>query len=86
MAEATNDDIIMLFLDWEKAFDRLNPKAIMQTQRRMEAPEKRSNILKSFTTNKCSESRVMPKDQIGMNNKWALDRGVRSPPSYSFLQ
>ena len=47
-AEATQDRILLLLLDWEKAFDKVRHEALFITLQRMGVPEHLSELVKSL--------------------------------------
>ena len=63
----------MIFLDWEKAFDKVFQDELINAVRRMNIPEKVLNILKTFYEN----PRFRIKDRQGKSS-WRKQRtGIR---------
>eukprot|EP00959_Pyramimonas_sp_CCMP1952_P333556 6985006-Pyramimonas_sp.AAC.1 len=65
--------LYLLFLDWEKAFDRVTHAALFSALERMQLPDKIVNVVKALYRN--------PTFQVGMDNyesKWhRQDAGIR---------
>ena len=49
--ESSGDRIVMLFLDWEKAFDKIDHEELIKAIERFNIPEKIVRILKAFYDN-----------------------------------
>ena len=47
-AEASGDSLILTFLDWEKAFDKVDQKRMIQAMARLNVPNKMLNVLQSL--------------------------------------
>ena len=48
IGEATGENIILTFLDWEKAFDKVSQVKMMEALYRMNIPNKMLNIIQSL--------------------------------------
>lgn len=48
-AECTGDKLFMVFLDWEKAFDKNDQEKLIEVMERLRVPPKLIAILKTFT-------------------------------------
>ena len=51
LAEASGDKLFLVFLDWEKAFDKVDQEKLIEAMQRLGTPEKAIRILKSFCVN-----------------------------------
>ena len=49
--EKSDDSLTMIFLDWEKAFDKVYQDELVNAVRRMNIPEKMLRALKTFYEN-----------------------------------
>ena len=47
-AEASHDKLLLVFLDWEKAFDKMDQEKMVEAVTRLNIPEKITDVLKSF--------------------------------------
>ena len=54
-AEAYEEKLLMIFLDWEKAFDKVYQDELINAIRRMNIPEKCWRLLSHFITTRDSE-------------------------------
>ena len=63
----------MLFLDWEKAFDKVDQVMLIEAIKRLNIPDKTVNILKSFYTN--PQFRI--KDKEGVSGFRRQRAGIR---------
>ena len=71
--ETHGDKFFMLFLDWEKAFDKVDQEMLINALYRLNIPEKLIRILKSFYVN--PQFRV--KDSEGMSTYRKQCAGIR---------
>ena len=77
------EPLTMIFLDWEKAFDKVYQDELINAVRRMNVPEKMLNALESFYRN----PRFRIKDREGKSS-WRKQRtGIRQgcPSHHTFL-
>ena len=51
LAESSGDKLFLVFLDWEKAFDKVDQEKPIEAMERLGTPEKAIRILKSFYIN-----------------------------------
>jgi ribonuclease P/MRP protein subunit RPP40 len=73
IVERSGEKMTMIFLDWEKAFDKVFQDELINAVRRMNIPEKVLNILKTFYEN----PRFRIKDRQGKSS-WRKQRtGIR---------
>ena len=53
LAERTGENIIIVFLDWEKAFDKVGQKTLLEALERLNVPEKMRNNIGALYRNPC---------------------------------
>jgi len=46
MAEQTNQNLTMILLDWEKAFDKVDPERLIEALKRLKVPERMLKLIK----------------------------------------
>ena len=51
LAETSGDKFFLVFLDWEKAFDKVDQENLIEAMQRLAAPEKVVRILESLYVN-----------------------------------
>ena len=72
-AESTGDKLFLIFLDWEKAFDKVDQEKLIEAMTRLNVPTKIINILKSFYVN----PRFRVKDREGKSDYRRQRAGIR---------
>ena len=73
IAERSDEPLTMIFLDWEKAFDKVYQDELINAVRRMNIPEKMKRVLESVNRN----PRFRSKDRDG-KSEWRKQRtGIR---------
>ena len=73
ISEAAGDKMMMLFLDWEKAFDKVDQQQLLKAIKRLNVPDKIMLILESFYVN--PQFRV--KDREGKSSYRKQRSGIR---------
>ena len=54
-AEQTGDKLFLVFLDWEKAFDKVDQEKMVEAMKRLGLPKEMLDVLTSFSTTPNSE-------------------------------
>ena len=73
LAESSGDKLFLVFLDWEKAFDKVDQEKLIEAMERVGTPEKAIRILKSFYIN----PRFRVKDTEGKSTYRRQRAGIR---------
>ena len=69
--ETHGDKFFMLFLDWEKAFDKVDQKKLINALYRLNIPAKILKIIESSTATRNSELKMWKECQSTGNNEQA---------------
>ena len=72
-AECTGDKLFMVFLDWEKAFDKVDQEKLIEAMERLNIPKKLVAILRTFYIN----PRFRVKDLEGKSTYRKQNAGIR---------
>ena len=72
-SEITGRESIFLFLDWEKAFDKITHKALLHSLQRAQLPEKFLRIIQCIY----SEPQFFVSDDIATSNTLPQHTGIR---------
>ena len=73
IVESSDAKMTMIFLDWEKAFDKVFQDELLNASRRMNIPEKMLKVLKTFYDN----PRFRIKDRQGKSDWRRQKTGIR---------
>ena len=69
----TGQTTILVLLDWEKAFDKVDQKKLIEAMKRLHIPDKSVSILKAFYAN----PRFRIKDPEGNSKYYRQNSGIR---------
>lgn len=72
-AEQANGKLFLVFLDWEKAFDKADQEKLLEAMQRLGLPQKMINVLASFYVN----PRFRIKDREGKSTYRTQKAGIR---------
>ena len=72
-AEQANEKLFLVFLDWEKAFDKVDQEKLLEAMQRLGLPKKMINVLASFYVN----PRFRIKDREGKSTYRTQKAGIR---------
>ena len=70
--ESSGDRLIMLFFDWEKAFDKIDHEELIKAIERFKLPEQVIRVIRSFYENQ----RFFIEDKVG-NSEKKQNTGIR---------
>ena len=71
--EASGDQLILLFLDWEKAFDEIDHEELIKAIKRLNLPDKIIRVIKSFYEN----PKFYIEDKLGNSKEKKQETGIR---------
>jgi hypothetical protein len=77
LAEAGHQNIILIFLDWDKAFDRISHHRLLEALERMKIDAKMINNIKALYEHPFFKTIHILKKANGKNSTLAYDRDVR---------
>ena len=83
-AEEGNEPLILLLLDWEKAFDKISQEELIEAVERMNVPDKLIKVVKSFYVN--PQFRINDRKGSRSHRNLASGKGVLSHPCISLWE
>ena len=74
----------MIFLDWEKAFDKVDQQMMFKVMESYKIPEETLLLIKALYSNPMFQVESKEQSQNGKNKNWGSDKAVPSPLTSSF--
>ena len=84
VVEQGSDQLVLIFLDWEKAFDKINHQKMFQSHRRLNIPEDLLAAISSLKRHLGSKLHTVKKIVGGCLKELESGKAVPSVPTFSF--
>ena len=84
IGEATNENIVLVFLDWEKAFDKIKHEQLLEALKRIGITDKFIRIFKHFYEHPQFRVRAFNKTSTNKTQNTGIRQGCTLSP-YLFL-